>query len=371
MFWLILGIIIAAGILVALIMFKGFFMVAQGQAAVIERFGKFHRVVNSGLHVRIPFLDTFRIVGYINRPEYRKDFGSYRIDLREQIFDISKQHVITRDNVPVDVDTIIYYRITEPEKTIYGITDLPKAIEQLALTHVRNEFGRMDLDISLGSRTDLNANLMKGMNEATSKWGVQIQRVEVQEIIPPPDLKDTMEKQMVAERDRRAKVLSAQAEKESMVLIAEGAKQQAILEAEAKKAQEVLAAEAQKQKTILEAEGTREQQILIAQGQKEARQLESEGEKVARINLAEGEATGALKQFNAQAQGLAQISQALNGQDSNEALLALKSMEAAVQVSEHLGNGQATKIILPQEISGLVGSLLGIAEAVKTYRSPK
>lgn len=372
MYWVLsIVTLVAAGILTALIVFKGFFMVAQGQAAVVERLRKFHRVVYSGFHLRIPFLDTFRVVGYINRAEYRKEFGPYRIDLREQIFDISRQHVITGDNLPVDVDTIIYYRVTEPQKTVYGITDLPKAIEQLALTHIRNEFGRMELDKSLGSRADLNQNLRASLDEATAAWGIKIERVEVQEIIPPADLKDTMEKQMVAERDRRAKVLAAQAEKEAMILMAEGAKQQAILEAEARKAQEVLAAEAQQQKTLLEAQALRERQILLAQGQKEARTLESEGEKTARINLAEAEAAAIVKHLNSEAEGLAKISQALNAQGSNATLLELKSMEAAVQVAQNLASGHATKIILPQEVSGLMGTLMGIAEGVKAFRNEK
>ncbi len=359
------------GVLVLLFIFGGFFMVSQAQAAVLERLGKFHRVVYSGLHLRVPFLDTFRVVGFINREEYRKELGAYRIDLREQIFDISKQHVITHDNVPVDVDTIIYYIVTAPEKTVYGITDLPKAIEQLAHTTVRNEFGKMDLDASLGSREQINQSLKASLHEATIDWGIEIERVEVQEITPPVDLKDPMEKQMIAEREKRVQVLEAQAAKEAMILKAEGAKQQTILEAEAKKAQEVLAAEAQKQKIILEAEASREQQILVAQGQKEARQLESEGERVARINLAEAEATAIIKQLSSQAQGLAQISQALNSQGSNDSLLALKSLEAAVQVAQNLGNGQATKIILPQEVSGLVGTLFSLAEGVKTFHNDK
>jgi regulator of protease activity HflC (stomatin/prohibitin superfamily) len=371
MFWIPLLALFGLGVLVAFILLGGCFMVSQGQAAVLERLGKFHRVVYSGIHFRIPLLETFRVVGFINREEYRKDFGPYRIDLREQIFDMCKQHVITHDNVPVDVDTIIYYRVTQPEQTVYGITDLPKALEQLALTHVRNEFGRMDLDVSLGSREQLNRSLQAGLHEATGKWGVQIQRVEVQEIIPPSDLKDPMEKQMIAERERRVQVLVAQAEKEAMILKAEGAKQQAILEAEAKKAEEVLAAEAQKQKTLLEAEAAREQQILVAQGRKEAQQLESEGEKIARLNWAEAESAAILKQLSAQAQGLAQISQALNAQDSNQALLALKSLEAAVQVAQNLGNGQATKLILPQEVSGLVGTLLSLAEGVRSFPAGK
>ena len=368
MVWIGIAVLVVLGVLVLFFILGGCFMVSQGQAAVLERLGKFHRVVYSGVHFRLPVLETFRLVGFINREEYRKDFGPYRIDLREQIFDMCKQHVITHDNVPVDVDTIIYYKVVEPERTVYGITDLPKALEQLALTHIRNEFGRMDLDVSLGSREQLNQNLRAGLHDATSKWGVQIQRVEVQEIIPPTDLKDPMEKQMIAERERRVQVLVAQAEKEATILKAEGSKQQAILEAEAKKAQEILAAEAGKQRLILEAEASREQQVLVAQGRKAAQELESEGAKIARLNQAEAEAVAILKQLDAQAQGLAQISQALNAQASNQALLALKSLEAAVQVAQNLGNGQATKIILPQEVSGLVGGLLSLAEGFPRFK---
>jgi regulator of protease activity HflC (stomatin/prohibitin superfamily) len=365
MLWFsILVIAVSAGLLAALIFLKAFFLIAQGQAAVIERLKKFNRVVYSGLHLRIPFLETFRNVGYINRPEYRKDFGPYRIDLREQIFDLRKQRVITKDNVPVDVDSIIYYKVNAPELTVYGITDLPKAVEQLALTSVRNEFGKMDLDISLGARTQINQNLNSALDEATGKWGIRIIRVEVQEIIPPADLKDTMEKQMVAERERRVKVLAAQSEKEALVLMAEANKQQIIMEAEAKKAREVLQAEAEKQRIILEAEASREQQILQAQGKKEAILLESEGERQAKINLAEGQAASIIKQLNSEAEGLARISQALNAEGSNQTLLVLKSFETAVQIAEKLGNGQATKLFFPQEVSGLMGTLFGIAEGV-------
>jgi regulator of protease activity HflC (stomatin/prohibitin superfamily) len=365
-----LFIMVALGLVIALILLHAFFTVAQGQAAIIERLGKFRRVVYSGLHLRLPFLDNFRVVGFINHPEYRKDFGPYRIDLREQIFDVNNQHVITKDNVPLDVDTVIYYLVNAPEKTVYGISDLPKAIEQLAMTCIRNEFGRMDLDISLGARCEINTNLKAVLDEATCKWGVQIQRVEVQEIIPPPDLRATMEKQMAAERDRRVSVLAAQAEKETTVLKAEGDKQQIILAAEADKTQEVLKAEAEKQKIILAAEAEREQQVLRAQGKKDACQLESEGEKIAKINLAEGESVAIVKELHAQAEGLAAISQALNAQGSNTTLLTLKSLEAAVQIAENLGNGQATKLFLPQEISGMMGSLLAIAEGLKSFKEP-
>lgn len=366
--WITLVVIVFGGIVTALILLGGFFMVAQGQAAIIERLGKFNRVVYSGLHVRIPFLETFRVVGYVNRPEFRKDYGAYRIDLREQIFDISKQHVITKDNVPLEVDTIVYYRITEPEETVYGISDLPKAIEQLALTNIRNEFGRMDMDKSLGARSEINETLKKDLDEATATWGIEVLRVEVQEIVPPADLKETMEKQMMAERDRRVQVSIAEAEKQTTILRAEGAKQQIILAAEAEKAQEVMKAEAEKIKIILAAEAERDRQILMAQGKKEAYQLESEGEKVAKINQSEGDAAGILKTLNAQAEGLAQISQALNAQDSNQALLALKALEASVQIAAKLGDGQATKIFLPQEVAGVMGTLLSITEGIKTFK---
>jgi regulator of protease activity HflC (stomatin/prohibitin superfamily) len=192
--YLIILLVVIAAIITLLIVFKGFFMVSQGQAAVIERLGKFNRVVTSGLHLKLPFLEKFRVVGFVNRPEFRNSFGPYRIDLREQIYDISKQRVITKDNVRVDVDTIIYYKVTHPEKTVYGITDLPKALEQLALTHIRNEFGRMDLDVSLGARTEMNQNLEISLAQASEDWGIDILRVEVQEIVPPVELEEPMEK---------------------------------------------------------------------------------------------------------------------------------------------------------------------------------
>lgn len=368
LWYAIIAILILAGLFTLLILLKAFFIVAQSQAAVVERLKKFNRVVYSGLHFRWPFLETFRKVGYVNRPEYRKDFGPYRIDLREQLFDLCKQQVITRDNVPLVVDTIVYYKVSAPELTVYGITDLPKAIEQLSLTLIRNEFGKMELDASLGARSQINQELKTALDEAAGKWGVQILRVEVQEIIPPVNLKETMESQMVAERERRSVVLAAQAEKEARILLAEANKQQMILEAEAKKALEILQAEAEKQSTLLAAEAAREQQILLAQGKKEALTLESEGERQARINLAESQAITILKQLNSEAEGLAQISQALNAQGSNQTLITLKSLEAAVQIAEKLGNGQATKLFLPQEVSGLMGTLLGIAEGVSLGR---
>lgn len=368
LWWIpILLIAAAGGLFIFVITQKGFVTVPQGQAYVVERLGKFNRVITGGLHLRIPFLETFHLVGNVNRDTSPR-LGKYGIDLREQIFDVKKQRVITHDNVNLEVDTIFYYRVVAPEKAVYGISDLPEAIEQLALTYVRDESGKMDLDRALSSRQELNSDLKSALEEATSKWGVQITRVEVQEIIPPLDLKDTMEKQMIAERDKRAKVLAAQAEKESMILTAEGAKQQAILEAEARKTQEVLKAEAEKQRIVLEAEASRQQQVLMAQGKREAVILESEGEKTARINLAEGDAATVLRHLSSQAEGLAQISQALNQQGSNDALLAIKSLEAAVQAAEKIANGQATKIYFPQEFSGLMGSLMGLAEGVKLIK---
>ncbi|HEX3046016.1 MAG TPA: SPFH domain-containing protein [Bacillota bacterium] len=371
MIWIYIGALILIGLFIVLILCHGFVQVSQGQAAIIERFGKFNRVLRGGLHLRIPFLETFRCVGQINRPEYRKEFGSYRVDLREQIFDVAKQAVITKDNVPLEVDTIIYYLVAEPEKTVYGITDLPKAIEELAQTLIRNEFGRMELDISLGARDQIKQNIKAALDEATGQWGIRILRVEIQEIIPPNDLKKIMEEQMIAERDRRVKVSSAQAEKESVVLLAEAAKARMLLEAEAAKSQAVLKAEADKQCLILQAQAMQEQQVMLAQAKKEALTLESEGEKIAALNRAEAEAAGLVKQLNSQAEGLAQISQALNSQESNEALLTIKRLETAVQIAEKLGNGQATKIFLPQEATGLMGTILGLLEGLKLNQPEK
>jgi regulator of protease activity HflC (stomatin/prohibitin superfamily) len=371
MIWVYLCILIPVAGFILLLLFGGFVQVSQGQAAIIERFGKFNRVIRGGLHLRIPFLDTFRVVGQINRPEYRKEFGSYRVDLREQIFDVAKQAVITKDNVNLEVDTIIYYQVSEPELTVYGITDLPKAIEELAQTLIRNEFGRMELDMSLGARDQIKGNIKTALDEATGRWGIRILRVEIQEIIPPSDLKKIMEEQMIAERDRRVKVSGAQAEKESVVLLAEAAKTRMLLEAEAEKAQSVLKAEGEKQCLLLKAQAMQEQQVMVAKGRKEALTLESEGEKIAAINRAEAEAAGLVKKLNSQAEGLAQISQALNSQESNEALLTIKRLETAVQIAEKLGNGQATKIFLPQEAGGLMGTVLSLVEGLKPKEPEK
>ena len=355
-------------ILAALVLLNGFVKISQAQAGIVERFGKFNRVVYGGLHIVIPFAENFRNVGQINRPEYREELGCYRVDLREQVFDVAKQAVISKDNVPLEIDTIIYYKVSEPQKTVYGITDLPRAIEELSQTLIRNEFGRMELDMSLGARDRIKQNIKAALDEATGQWGVQILRVEIQEIIPPADLKKIMEEQMIAERERRARVLSAQAEKETTVLLAEAARTKLVLEAEAEKTRAVLKAEADKQCLILEAEAMQQRQVMLAQAKKEALACESEGEKTAALNRAEAEAAGQIKQFNSQAEGLAQISKALNSQESNDVLLALKRLEAAVQIAANLGNGQATKIILPQEVSGIMGTILCLAEGFQAAR---
>ncbi len=364
MVWLIIG-SAALVLLILLVGFRGFFLIPQAQAAVIERLGKFNRVVYSGLNFKWPFFESFRMVALINQEEYREEFGPYRVDLRERIVDLCRQHVITKDNVTLEINTIIYYRVIAPEKTVYGITDLPLAIEQLSLTHIRNEFGRMDFDSSLGSREQMNEHIKTSLDVATGDWGISILRVEVQEIVTPEGLKETMDKQMMAERERRVKVLGAQAEKEAMVLTAEGAKEKAILEAEANKELEILKAQAEKARIVLAAEAAKESLALTAEGKRAALATESEGEKIARINLAEAEAAEILKKLNSQAEGLAQISQALNAQESNQALITLKSLEAAVQIAKGLADGQATKIFLPQEVAGLMGSLLSITEIIK------
>lgn len=315
---------VVAGI-VALILFilvlRSFRIVRQAEAIVVERLGKYNRVMDSGLRILIPIVDKPRHVSWRyrdvgGRPYFR---DVYRIPLRETVYDFQPQNVITRDNVITEINGILYFQITDPVSAIYEVENLPLAIEKLTQTSLRNICGEMDLDEMLTSRDVINTKLKAILDEASDKWGVKVNRVEIQDISPPEDILQAMEKQMRAERERRAVVLEA-----------EGAKQSA----------------------ILRAEGEREAKIRRAEGDKEAAILEAEGEAQARLKVADAEAK-ALKMVG---QALAAVS------DPAQYLVAVRYIDALKDITSGHGN---KLVFMPYEAQGLiatVGSLRALFE---------
>lgn len=283
-------------------------IVPQANAYVIERLGVFKETWSVGIHFKVPFLDRV----------------ARRVNLKEQVADFEPQPVITRDNVTMQIDTIIFYQITDPKLYAYGVENPIVAIKNLTATTLRNIVGDLELDETLTSRETINARMRSELDVATDPWGIKVNRVELKNIIPPRDIQEAMEKQMRAEREKREQILRAEGEKKSAVLIAEGNKEAAILNAEADKAAAVLAADAEKQKRILEAEG---------------------------------EAEAILKVQQATADGIRAIKEA----GADKAVLTLKSLEAFAQAAD----GQATKIIIPSEIQGIAGSVKALTEIIK------
>ncbi|KPK76376.1 MAG: hypothetical protein AMJ79_06770, partial [Phycisphaerae bacterium SM23_30] len=252
---IILGVIALFVIIFAL---QGLKIVQQAETMVIERLGRYHRTLTSGVNIIWPIFDKARKIEWrILRDDIRVTKLLDRIDLRENVYDFPKQNVITKDNVTIEIDALLYFQITDPVKGVYEIRNLPDAIEKLTKTTLRNVIGELDLDETLTSRDTINQKLRVILDEATDKWGVKVNRVELQDIIPPQDIKEAMEKQMRAERDRRAAILEA---------------------------------EGMKRARILESEGVRESQINRAEGQKKAKVLTAEGEAEARVKVAQAEA---------------------------------------------------------------------------------
>jgi regulator of protease activity HflC (stomatin/prohibitin superfamily) len=240
---------------------KACYIVNQAEVIIIERFGKFHSVLRSGLHFIVPFADRPRMVFWTFVKEdargkhlYRYSEYIERIDLREAVYDFPKQNVITKDNVTMEISALLYFQITDPQRVIYEVNNLPHAIEKLTQTTLRNIIGSLDLDETLTSRDQINHKLRIILDEATDKWGVKVNRVELQEVNPPADIKEAMEKQMRAERSRRAIILEAEGQKQSDILLAEGDKQSAILKAEGSKLAEIMRAEGDAQARTLYAE---------------------------------------------------------------------------------------------------------------------
>ena len=294
--------------LIVMILLSCIKIVPQAHAYVVERLGAYQQTWSVGLHLKVPFIDKV----------------AKRVILKEQVVDFAPQPVITKDNVTMRIDTVVFFQITDPKLFAYGVENPIMAIENLTATTLRNIIGEMELDQTLTSREVINTKMRASLDIATDPWGIKVNRVELKNIIPPAAIQDAMEKQMKAERERREAILRAEGEKKSTVLVAEGQKESAILEAEAEKQSAILRAEAQKEKMIREAEG---------------------------------EAEAILKGQQATADGIRMIREA----GADEAVLKIKSLEAF----EKAADGQATKIIIPSEIQGLAGLAASAKEILK------
>ena len=300
--------IVILAIVILIVLSTSIKIVPQARAMVVERLGGYLDTWSVGLHFKVPFIDRL----------------AKKINLKEQVIDFEPQPVITKDNVTMQIDTVVYFQITDPKLYAYGVENPLMAIENLTATTLRNIIGDLELDETLTSRELINTKMRTQLDEATDPWGIKVNRVELKNIIPPAEIQDSMEKQMKAERERREKILQAEGEKKSTILIAEGKREQMVLQAEAEKTAAILRAEAQKEKLIQEAEG---------------------------------EAQAILKVQQATAEGIKLLKEA--GADS--AVLQLKSLEAF----EKAADGQATKIIIPSDIQGIAGSVKSIVEVAK------
>ena len=303
--FIIAGIVLVIIIVIALANIR---IVPQAQAYIIERLGTYYTTWHTGIHIKLPFFDKIRS----------------KISLMEKIADFDPQDVITKDNVKMRIDTVVFYQITDCKLYTYGVERPQTAIENLTATTLRNIIGELELDNTLTSRDIINSRMRTTLDEATDPWGIKVNRVELKNIIPPKEIQDAMEKQMKAERERREKIL-----------IAEGTK-----------AADILTAEGRKQAMILDAEAQKQQQILLAEAEKEAR-----------IRRAEGEAEAILKVQEASAEGIKKINEA----DPSQAVIAIKSLEAF----EKAADGKATKIIIPSEIQSLAGLSASLKEIIK------
>ena len=302
-------IIVAAVILVvAGIIFKHIHVVKQSYAYVIERLGAYKTVWGVGIHALVPFLDRI----------------AKRVSLKEQVLDYPPQPVITKDNVTMQIDTVVYFSITDPKLYTYGVEQPMIAMETLTATTLRNIIGDLELDQTLTSRDVINTKMRAILDEATDPWGIKVTRVELKNILPPADIQNSMEKQMKAERDRRQAILRAEGQKHSAILVAEGEKESAILRASAEKEARILKAEAEKQAAILKAEGEAQAILSVQKATADALKL-------------------------------------LNEAHPNEQVIKLKALESMQVVA----NGQSTKIIIPSEMQGLAGLATGIKEVIK------
>lgn len=301
-------VILALVFVVLLVIITNIVIVPQSKVYVIERLGSYSDTWTAGLHVKIPFIERI----------------AKKVSLKEQVADFPPQPVITRDNVTMQIDTVVFFQITDPKLYTYGVESPISAIENLSATTLRNIIGEMELDSTLTSRDTINTKIRVILDEATDPWGIKVNRVELKNIIPPREIQDAMEKQMKAERQRREAILTAEGEKQSRILVAEGHKESKILEAEAEKQAAILHAEAVKEAKIREAEG-------------EAAAIEA-------VQKATADAIRLLNEANA-----------------GDAVIKLKALEAFSKAAD----GQATKIIIPSEIQGLAGLAEGVVSAVQ------
>ena len=288
-------------LIVLIIAFKSIKVVRQSEVYIIERLGKFHKIADAGLTIIVPFVDHVRSV----------------VSLKEQTMDIPPQGVITEDNVTITIDTVVFYQITDPAKAVYEIQSLKKGIEYLAITTIRDIVGKMSLDSTFSSRDVINNQLRILLDEATDKWGCKVNRVEIKDINPPTDIRDAMEKQMNAERNKRAAILQAEGEKQSAITIAEGRKEAAILDAEA--------------------------------------------EKESRIRRAAGEAEAIREVAVARAQEIQMVYDSIKKADPDEKLIQIKSLEALQEIAK----GNANKVFIPFEATNTLASLGSIKEVMK------
>ena len=295
-------------VLLLIIVIRNIVVVQQSRAYVIERLGAFQTIWGVGLHIKVPFLDRV----------------AKKVSLKEQVLDYPPQPVITKDNVTMQIDTVVYFQITDPKLYAYGVEHPMMAMETLTATTLRNIIGDLELDQTLTSRDVINTRMRAILDEATDPWGIKVNRVELKNILPPQDIQSSMEKQMKAERDRRQAILQAEGQKKSAILIAEGERESAILRADAEKQAAILRAEAEKEAAILKADG-------------------------------EAQAIRAVQQ------ALAESLEMLNEKAPNDQVIKLKS----IQAMEKVADGKATKIIIPSEMQGLVGMAKGLVESVK------
>lgn len=324
-----LVVVIFFALLVIFLISKGVRVVQQSESMVIERFGRYSRTLNAGFNIIIPVYEKPReIIFRMSRElpdgnRYVQFTRKERIDLRETVYDFPKQNVITRDNVGTEINALLYYQVMDPVKAVYEIENLPLAIEKLTQTTLRNVIGELDLDECLTSRDTINAKLRQILDEASNKWGVKVNRVELQDINPPRDIREAMEKQMRAERDRRAQIIDAEGSKRAM---------------------------------ILQAEGIQQKQINEAEGQKQAQILEAEGDAQARIRRAQGEA-----------EAIRMVTEAIKGTKADPAnyLIAMKYLETLSDMT----SGQDNKVIyMPYEATGVLSSVGGIKDMLDAGR---
>ena len=282
-------------------------IVPQAYAVILERLGAYQATWSTGIHFKVPFIERV----------------ARKVNLKEKVVDFPPQPVITKDNVTMQIDTVVFFQITDPKLYTYGVENPIMAIENLSATTLRNIIGDMELDETLTSRETINTKMRASLDEATDPWGIKVNRVELKNIIPPAAIQDAMEKQMKAERERREAILIAEGQKKSTILVAEGKKQSAILDAEAEKQAAILRAEAQKERMIKEAEG---------------------------------QAEAVLKVQNANAEGIRMIREA----GADQAVLTLKSLEAFAKAAD----GKSTKIIIPSDIQGIAGLASSLKEII-------